>query len=510
MSKGVFTVIDSYLGKQELHLTASKLLYDRLNAIKNERLDAGGWTDPVEAMPTQRDIAVTHMLYVKRIFKPFVAFAYEYFKSTSDQGATSVLPDSASDSSVMRFNLRANNGDFVHDQVLRVVLPALGSATSTTLYRYTDFPGIRMIKEVKLSADSVDVYSYNTDDVLMYMNTRLDEAHRKSFEQLVGQEQTHEGVFYHENRNINQVINIRDGAQTFKRYQPELELWIPLIFDYNSDVGRSLHNRVIGSQQMFIDIVLENVTNIIQTADINAVPTGSISKAKIKTMELYTKNIYLNPEINDLFTDRNNLALIRVYRQHKTTISINNDDILLSSLKFPIEIMHFGFRPNVNCDVNANPKYAFKDWHKFSTITRHCVPVPALIDSVASPGDQKLVVRTARYSTEGHTVSSIGLRIHGNDLYPLISSGFFEKYQLNTSPGLYPSDARGCYTANFCHYPTLFSPSGHINNSTARELYIKYVAENISTSNMVTFVASAQCINFILMKNNSVKLRYIA
>lgn len=346
--------------------------------------------------------------------------------------------------------------------------------------------------------------------MLHYKNTRLDDANRAAFESMAGQQQIYEGVYYHPNRNIDQIMHFCDGAQTFKPYQPELELWIPLIFDHNTDVGRSLYNRLIGTQQVYFEFILENVRNIIQAMDGNGNILPTAPSLKIKSFELYTKNIYLNPEINDLFTERRSLSLLRIYKKHRTTLSSLSNEVLLSSLKYPIELMHFGFRPIINTNVALNPKYSFKDWHKFSVSKRKCVPIPALIDSGGGGISQKLVVRTARYTTSEPTVQNVGFIIHGNTLYPLTPQAFFEKYQPVTMPGLYASNQTGEYIISFCHYPTLYSPSGHVNNSTARELYITYDSTYISTLNRAELLVSAQCINFLIHDNGSIKLKYIA
>jgi len=513
MSKGAFTIIDSYLGKQELALTASAELLKRLQDLNKFNLENGDWTDPADAKATFVDISNTHMLFVKRTFKPFVAFAYEYFKSTSEIGSGLSLPEAAEEVVTTSFNMRANNGDFIHDQVARIVLSAVGdpnASANSTRYRYTDMPGIRLFKKINWFVDQAVINSYEPDDVIHYKNTRLSGANRKIFETMTGQQETYEGVVYHPNRNIDQVMHFRDGAQTFKPYQPELEIWIPLIFDHNLDVGRSLYNRIIGSQQVYFEFILENVRNIIQASDANGNILTTVPQLRIKSFELYTKNIYLNPEINDLFTERKSLSLLRIYKKHKTILSSLSNEVLLASLKYPIELMHFGFRPIVNSSVTLNPKYSFKDWHKFSVVTRKCVPVPALIDSGAGGISQKMVVRTARYTTNAPTVQNVGFIIHGNTLYPLTPQAFFEKYQPLIMPGLYSSNETGDYLISFCHYPTLYTPSGHVNNSTARELYITYDSTYITPTNRAELLVSAQCINFLIHDNGSIKLKYIA
>lgn len=515
MSKGPYTIIDSYVGKQEAYLTASINLKQRLEKLREYNLDNTEWSDHADTMPTFSDINRTHMFYVKRSFKPFVAFGYEYYRSAVEVGTSTQLPRPNEDAE-LRFNLRANNGDFIHDQVIKVVFEAKGNpnaSASAMRYRYCDYPGIRMFKEIRLSVDKDDIDVYTPEDVLFYMENRLSEDKRRAWEKLLGQQETLQGTYYHEDRNIDEVRFFKDGAQTFKPYQPPLELWIPLIFDHNRDVGRSLHNKIIGSQQIYVELVLNSVDKIIQVVDSNnkIIPNMTINLA-IKEFALFTKNIYLNPEINDLFSERNNLSIIRVHRRHVVGLGSPNTNILLSSLKYPIESIHFGFRPNINNNIRTNPYHNFTDWHQMSVVTRSCVPLPALISKPTDkdPKLQQLVVRTARYLKQSDTVNTVSFSLFGNQLYPHISGMFFGYYQPYIIPGMVSRRKCGYYTVSFSHYPTIFSPAGHINNSTAREFFIGYASDFISGTNPTTLYASAQCINFLMYKSGSIKLKYIA
>ncbi|NDB61927.1 hypothetical protein EB001_26335, partial [bacterium] len=58
-----------------------------------------------------------------------------------------------------------------------------------------------------------------------------------------------------------------------------------------------------------------------------------VTAPKVLAMELYVNNIFVNPEIHDIFIRRIGFALIRVYRQQKSTVSKTNMELLLSSLK---------------------------------------------------------------------------------------------------------------------------------------------------------------------------------
>lgn len=514
MSKGAYTIIDSYVGKQEMYLTASAALHKRLKQTYEERLESGEYVKPEEAKPSFLDVTKTHMFFVKRIYKPFVAFAYDYFQSKAEVGNATKLPNAGEESN-LRFNLRANNGDFINDMVVKIVFQAVGNPNgdplTATRYRYCDFPGIKLFKRVEVTVDKDPIDEYTCEDVLFHMRHRIPDDKRNGFERMVGQEEVQSGTYYHADRNINQVMFFKDGPQTPKPYQEELELWVPLIFDFNTDIGRSLHNKVIGSQQVFIEFFLAPVREIIQALDsTNTVIPNGITSLEIKDFTLYTKNVYLNPEINDLFSEKYNLSMIRVHKRHIVSLTNNATDVLLSSLKYPIECMHFAFRPNKNVDFVNNAQNAFTCWHKMGAVTRKCVPIPAIINKASIHPYQQLVVRTARYEKCVPPVTQIGFKAHGNNVYPSLPENFYHDYQNYIIPGFMTPDECGYYSVTFSHYPTMFNPAGHINNSTAREFFIEYTSTFISNANPTTLYTSAQCINFLFYTQGSIQLKYIA
>ena len=66
----------------------------------------------------------------------------------------------------------------------------------------------------------------------------------------------------------------------------------------------------------------------------------------IAVAELYLNNIFMNPEIHDIFIRRVGFNLIRVHRrQVRQILDAASEDILLNDLKWPIEYICFGVKP---------------------------------------------------------------------------------------------------------------------------------------------------------------------
>lgn len=508
MSKGVGVVLDSFAGSAELYLTATKLLRDRLITIQRENLECGAALTPETAMATSEDIGLTHMLFVKRVYKPFVAFAYEYTKTISKSGSVT-LPITSTGTSI-NVDMVGCNGDYINDQVVRVVLEGKGSpdAPSTaTRYRWCDMPGARLFKSISWWVDKQMIDMYSSTRLLHWLNAQ-DSDHRERYAEMLGQSPVLAGEYYHENRCIDQIVSFKDGAQTFKPYQGDLELWIPLIFDYNTDVGRSLHNRQLNSMQVYFDLQLANARDILQAADSTNTLLAEQPDVRVKSVELYSKNIYISGDVSGLYRHASKFSLIRVNREQTHTMTSSEANILLSTLKFPVEQITFSFQPLDNTDAVKNPKFSFKDWHEWSFITRQCVPVPALIDAVGSPS-QQLVVRTAKYAKSTAVAEVVKLTLQGHNLF-VMPSAFYNMYQPAILPGMSPGPGR-VHIISFALYPSLFTPSGVVHSSAMREMYLGIVAPLVSYTKRVQVVIVARCINVLTYNaDKTVSLKYMA
>src|SRR6185369_10070554 len=202
------------------------------------------------------------------------------------------------------------------------------------------------------------------------------------------------------------------------------------------------------------------------------------------------------------------LQLIRVKRQHRKVITESAGEIELRQLKYPIEIIYFGFRPSEN-GSNDNI-YSFDDWHKMTYKTRKNVPISVLVPNTKVSPALQLVRRCVTYTKSTPPMKMIGFTAHGNVLYPLMPEAFYNNYLPYILPGLSTPGEKGVYAVSWCYYPILYHPSGHINNSTARELFIKFEKDPnviVSADSTVEMFTSAQCLNFLIYDKTSIRLK---
>lgn len=358
-----------------------------------------------------------------------------------------------------------------------------------------------------------------------------------------------------------QQSSILNGPQTPQLVQPALDLWVPLIFWFNKDPRLSIASVSIPYGQRFITILLEAQNNILFSAPGNlflrtttelttsagagkgtnsalavtdykryvqyahafATGAGIDPTQQITLMELYINNIFVNPEIHDIYIKRIGFSLIRVNRLQITRDSNATDNVLLSQLKWPIEYLFVALRPAVNI-TNTNLT-TWRDWHRLTgtntvSIDKFAKAHTNVVtdDTVAwNAGGVKNKTSFSQETTDHlyylqftQTMDLIQLQAHGINIFQQYKSQFFRDYMSYTYGGsniITPEDP-GAFLLNFCLYPGTYQPSGHINVSRAREFYLMYTSSYCSAAQPCDLITLASALNFLLISDGSAVLRY--
>jgi hypothetical protein len=345
---------------------------------------------------------------------------------------------------------------------------------------------------------------------------------------------------YDVSREVMQVVN---GPQTPKPVQPPLEIWNKLRFWFNDDVRLSIPSVSIPFGQRYItidlasqtDIVYESPSIFVKKVDntsnaqkVTFVPyfrVNGISDLIVENIELYINNIFVNPEIHDIYIKRIGFSLIRVYRQHIQTCSQSvSEEKLLSQLKWPIEYMFVGLRPRWNItsvtnltgsaagQVSGN-QYAWRDWHRLTKMVNAVqstdITLDLNVDGTAATATQGNVMQS-EYFLPVSTVDTLSLTSHGITIFDSFNDTFFNQYMPLHYGGtslMTPEDT-GAMFVNFALFPRSYQPSGHLNISRARETYLKWTTSYISPSTSVELLVCSVAINFLLISDGSCVLRY--
>jgi len=357
------------------------------------------------------------------------------------------------------------------------------------------------------------------------------------------------------------LVQVLSGPQTPKAVQPALDLWIPLIFWFNKDPRLSIASVSIPYGQRFITIDIEQQNNLLFTAPGNlflrttieqqtsagtnkglatalavsdvkkwvtlepVLASGSTIDAsqQISNMELYINNIFVNPEIHDIYIKRIGFSLIRVHRSQNDRVSVANDKRLLSQLKWPIEYIFVGLRPVAN--IAAANTNQYRDWHRLTLLTDNSVDTTAVsnvdvmiddtvaFNAVSAKHKTSSVQRSAEsihFPSVVETIDTLYLDAHGISIFSTFKAQFFRDYIAYTFGGANintPEDA-GALMLNFCLYPGTYQPSGHINVSRAREFYLGYASSYVGSNTQADMITLASAINFLLISDGSAVLRY--
>lgn len=449
--------------------------------------------------PSLTDINSTHILYVRSVYKPNVSVAFEYIKSNTVGGL------SMKASTTAKFDLSNSPGDFIHDQVLHIKFKSVGTPdpvnltdgsynASATRYRYCNFPGIKLLKKTSLKYNEEVIDYYTNRELLFHDKLRIPAEIRLSWNTLVGQQNPKVGTYYHTDQRITQNLSFSNGAQNPAPYQEELDLWIPLIFWYNLQIEASIMATSIVSINQCIEFEFEALNKIFQALN----PAGEVipftGNLAVEKMELYTKNIFLDPEISDLFKNRASTSLIRVHKrgveelhQSRHSFAINKD------FKFPLEYMYLGVQPVGNTDN-------FDTWNLFYNRIPVEVPIPATIINPTTWPILELVSRTATFYNKQYGLSNLELTADTIPIYKDIQIGMYNRYQPYLLDGVYLSEA-DVYILPFSLFTTKFHPTGYLQLSKVKELFLNYESDVISSNNRWRLYIAGMALNFLIIDN---------
>lgn len=369
---GIFTLVTND-GKQDRMLMATALLSERLRAIHEQKRLALPGLDPRDSryLPTLLDIEKTHVLFTNAHFKPFAAIGFEYNKVRASSGNPTL-------GSTVQFSI-PQFGDFFHDIACRAVLaqPTL-AATATgssdqPLMRWCHFPGERLLKRVvqEVNGNPLDEYTYHATNC--HREYRVAPNKRLAWDRAVGQEVPEEGFLSQPNWAASGVApasithrvksQVCTGNQTpTAQKSGSLELFIPLLFWYNKDVRLAVPSVAIPFGQRFINLELASFAEMCgmypRGASTFASPGGTLtepSAGTLSSIELYINNIFVNPDVHQIYIRRIGFSLIRVHRQQLYNANTSSQEVLLNNMKWPIEYLFVGMK--------------IKDYHAGSTDT---------------------------------------------------------------------------------------------------------------------------------------------
>jgi hypothetical protein len=490
---------------------ASDYLRMRLNKIRLERKSSG----LPNIQPTFEDIRKTHILFIHALYKPFVSVASEYSKVLSSGDGSAALTESGGS---VQFNFNIF-GHFTSDMAFHVRFRPIGTATPTILepngdpaaasprLRFCAYPGVRMFKKVEFRSNDVLIDDYLRDDVVAWAKHFVPLDQLTGWNRNTGQQELKEADYFSQ-QGYTGAFLYKDGLQTPKFLHGAFDMFVPLHFHFCRDASNALLNDLIPNTQRTITAELAPLSEIVQALDQTGAPTAlPFSRMQVE-ISLYVNGLFVNPEIHDIFSSRIGFSLIRVHRRQITPLQLPADSILLDQLKFPAEFLMVGIRSKENA-------LSFDHWFLYGRARARAdtekIMVPAMLWNTTL-GVCELVCREAtEVSTLDPLAESYSVTAHGTTMFMSSPTPFYNAYL----PGRYftstelvsPFDSSAALIP-FCLYPGNYAPSGYYNLSAGRELYLNYVASQISSDAPAELVISMAALNFLIRKGDSVTLKY--
>lgn len=269
------------------------------------------------------------------------------------------------------------------------------AAPNQDVFRYCDFPGERLVQRAKFEVNGNPLDEYTTEAYQYYRQNKVQPNKQDGYYRLVGQELPHEAHLEQQTLiqpNTRVAVDLYDGYQTPKGEHAALDVMVPLLFWFNQDVRLSIPSVAIPYGQRYIKVTLANSTDLVELVappGANNTDNGVLGNLTIAECTLFINNIFVNPEVHDIFIRRIGFTMIRVHKFHTQRLNNATDDILLQQLKWPIEYLTVGFRPLENIDtttnVNNHQLYSrlggigtLQNWHRFRQVAFTHEPVPGV------------------------------------------------------------------------------------------------------------------------------------
>jgi len=467
---------------------------DIINLKKELRYYESNKTDLIK--PSVDDINKTHFLFINNQYKPFVEFGFNYIKSTVNS-----QPAYGND---IEFNVQ-DNGDFISDMLVYIRLDKLTAYDSNDRVRYADFIGHKILKSCRFVISNNVLDEYDRELYNIYYNLHTPEAKKQSWLKCMGQEIPYTGTLISDpiNDNHKEIKYICDGYQTLKKEHPKLELFIPLLFWFNRDIRLAFPNHIKPMGQIKVQIKLEEADNLMNSIDvINDEYNQHYNIPHIESCTLYTKHIYTNPEIQDIFISKLGFNLVRVYKKVEKILTSQNDRVSIQELKFPTESLYVFFRPEINESGIDN----FQTWHLNSILDLKFIKTPVIYKL---GGVDTLGINNIKYYTQNPVIDSLRFETNNSSTYSTQPANFYNSYLPYISGPNVMSNHNNIYYLPFTFQPQDNQPCGYLNLSKTREIYLEYSSTTINSNNPVKLYIYATALNFLLVTPNAATLKYL-
>ncbi len=505
MSTGGSYLLLSNSVDQDNILTAGNILKYRLDQIHKKNLalieeykKGGNDISKLNIMKhaSYGQMLKSHVFPVISSYKPFVTMGNEYNIIRTPEGVLEW-------GSQWKFKFR-NHGEFISDTVLEIKVSSARTADFRDKFKYCEFPGHRMMKRVYFRMNNALIDQYDSETYNEHYAFRLPHHKREAWKRCMGQETDKRAYIVREPGvdEVRQMTWITNGLQTEKRTHDEFTMWIPLMFWFQ-DPKQAIPIVAMPDGTCEVTIELAPLVDMIATTDYGGGGAMDTQRSpKILTAAMHVNHIYVSEDIHDLLRERYHFMLMRVHQTQYKDLDVSQGQInQLSELRYPIESISFGAVPLSNLSV-------VDLWHRKMNLTQATYTVPVIIQN---PVANTLSSNVAIYHDEQQMFDTITIKVQGIELFVGERFDFFSNYMpTKQNDSISTPEDRGWGMITFNTDARAYQPTGYLNLATSRELVFQYTSSVITPANPSRFVCIAQAINFLIIENNSVRLKFIS
>jgi hypothetical protein len=458
----------------------------------------------VDKIDMLSEIQKTHNIFIDNVYKPCAAMAFTYLKATEKEG-------NAGFGSTTTYKI-PQAGIWVHDMVLHVRVTGLAVTTAPDKAKYAEWLGHRLMNNVEFKINEITLVNYGPEEYNNYYQFCVPPNKKAGWLRNIGQEQPSVGYLSPDpiNNEFREYKTFGYGPQTLKSVQPDVDMWIPLIFWFNRDLRLAFPNGVIPYGSVKIAVTFGAISDLVATVDYGG--GGNFTAPTISVADLYINHITTTPDLAQPVLDANKITMMRQTKHFESTVNQPNGQIQLKDLKFPVENLIVCFRPVENLQDADN-------WHRNVKLTENNIPTAVIVDNphyaaqiaAGKTNAQQYIsaINMTKYYAESDIIDSLNLTVSGVDLFPVNPLNLYTSYLPYTTPGVNTPDEQGLAFFNLALRPDLNDPSGHLNASKNREIYLNYTSSEIDDNNRAQLIVVAQAINFLIIKDQTVALRFL-
>ncbi len=441
----------------------------------------------------------SHVCWLNSVYKPFVETAFDFSKA--------IVNNKPNFGGECEWVVPITADCFLAEQAVRVRLSELTPESPEDKVRYANRVGHRVLESVQLVVNNVVVDEYSGELYTAWFNTRVSASKRPGWLQCMGHSPPIHGEVIQDPdySSIGEARVLYDGFQTISNTQPELLLYIPLLFWFNVDKADALYVRK--GTNVTIKAQFAHETKLMTCLDVvNFHYNEKYNTPKIIDCDLYTNHIYMNQEVMDLFISRIGFSLIRVYRTASVMLNKNKDSVELSkNLRFAVEDITLYARPL----SNEQGVDSLNLWDKNCIQTLKTIEIPVIYKDRLTDEPQ-VGINSIRYYKPKEIFQTLDFTYDNVSPYGYDSHLFYSAY---TS---YISKDISCNDNHVYYIPYTLRSSAHAdqqvmgyaNMSKCRKIYMHYESDVLESCEPVVLYVHARAMNFLIYNQQTASLQF--